>query len=282
MKIGISAWVWIAPVTTDGFVALVPNVARMGYDLIEVPIDGLEDLDYARAAAVIREYGLDCSVCMAIGADRDLIHEDKAIRDNCMAYVRHCIDAVRTLGGRNVVGPLYSAVGRLWQQTTDERARDMALLTGQLTKLSAYARDKGAVICLEPLNRFETSFVNLTSQAVEIVDRVDSPACRILLDTFHMNIEERSLGSAILMAGPRLAHVHACENDRGAPGTGHINWVEVVQALRQIDYHGPLVIESFTSQIETIARAAAVWRTFAPSQDELARAGLAFLRQLTQ
>ena len=280
MNIGINAWVWIAPVTTSSFIELVPKVAKMGFDSIEVPIDGLDDLDYARAAKVIADYGLGCDVCVAIGPDRDLIHPDKAIRDNGVAYIRHCVDAVRTLGGTVVGGPLYSAVGRLWQQTDDERAKDIDLLVEQLSSLSSYAEDKGAVLCVEPLNRFETSFINLTSQVIEVVDRVDSPACKILLDTFHMNIEEKSLGDAIRLAGPRLGHLHTCENDRGAPGTGHVDWDQVAQALRDIEYDGALVIESFTNQIKTIARAAAIWRPFEVSQDELGRKGLEFLRQL--
>ncbi len=134
---------------------------------------------------------------------------------------------------------------------------------------------------MEPLNRFETSFLNLTSQCVDVVDRVDSSACKILLDTFHMNIEEKSLGDAIRLAGNRLGHFHACGNDRGAPSPGNIRWNEVVGALRDVGYDGPLVIESFTSQIKTIARAAAVWRPFETSQDELGRKGLEFLRRLT-
>ena len=93
----------------------------------------------------------------------------------------------------------------------------------QLKELATYAGDRGVVLCVEPLNRFETSFLNLASQAIELVDRVDSPGCGMLLDTFHMNIEERSIGDAIRAAGKRLKHLHACENDRGAPGTGHID-----------------------------------------------------------
>ncbi|NDJ62113.1 MAG: sugar phosphate isomerase/epimerase, partial [Chloroflexi bacterium] len=185
-----------------------------------------------------------------------------------------------TLGGQIVAGPIYSAVGRVWQQTPAEREQDLALLTKHLKDLSAYAADKGAVLCLEPLNRFETSFVNLAEQAVEIVDRVDSPACKILLDTFHMNIEEKSIGDAIRLAGGRIGHFHTCENDRGAPGSGHVPWAEVAQALKDVNYDGPLVIESFTSQVKTIARAAAIWRSFAPSQDALATDGLAYLKQL--
>jgi D-psicose/D-tagatose/L-ribulose 3-epimerase len=280
MQIGVNGWVWTSPVNTQAFAELAPKVKKMGFDLFEFGIESTSDLDYARAAGVARDNGLAISVCAAMGPDRDLIHEDGAIRKNGMDYVAHCIDAARTLGATNVVGPLYSAVGRTWQQTPDERRRDTDLLVDQLKKLSAQAADKGVVLCVEPLNRFETSFMNLASQAVEVVDRVDSPACGILLDTFHMNVEEKSIGEAIKAAGTRLKHLHGCENDRGAPGSGHVPWNEVRDALKAIGYEGPVVIESFTSKVKTIARAAAIWRSFEASQDALAENGLRFLRGL--
>jgi D-psicose/D-tagatose/L-ribulose 3-epimerase len=280
MKFGVNAWVWIAPMTNEGLTQLVPHVAELGFDLIEVPIEEIGSLDYARIADVIRDHDLDVSVCAAMGPDRDLIHPDVEIRENGATYVRHCIEAAQTLGGTNVVGPLYSAVGRVWQATPEERERDMELLVGQLRPLAEYAADHGAVLCVEPLNRFETSFINLASQVVELIDRVDRPACQAMLDTFHMNIEERSLGDAIRAVGPRLRHFHSCENDRGAPGQGHVPWTEVAAALHDIHYDGPLVIESFSAQVESIARAAAIWRPLASSQDGLAQEGLAFLRQL--
>jgi D-psicose/D-tagatose/L-ribulose 3-epimerase len=133
---------------------------------------------------------------------------------------------------------------------------------------------------VEPLNRFETSFINLASQAIEVADRVDHPACGVMLDTFHMNIEERSIGDAIRAAGKRMRHLHACENDRGAPGSGHVPWDEVAKACRDIGFNGPFVIESFTNKVKSIAKAAAIWRKFADSQDALAENGLGYLRQL--
>ena len=280
MKFGVNAWVWTSPITTEEFEALAPKVAGMGFDLIEVGIEGTDDLDYARGADIAREHGLEVSLCAAMGPDRDLIHPDDGIRKNGMNYVRHCIEAARTIGATNVIGPIYSAVGRTWQSTEDERRRDTDLLVEQLRQLAMYAADHGVVLCVEPLNRFETSFINLAEQAIEVVDRVGSPSCGILLDTFHMNIEERSIGDAIRAAGPRLKHVHSCENDRGAPGSGHVPWNEVASALTDIGYDGPVVIESFTSKVKTIARAAAIWRSFAPTQDALAEDGLAFLKGL--
>jgi D-psicose/D-tagatose/L-ribulose 3-epimerase len=280
MQIGVNGWVWTSPVNTEAFEELAPKVKRMGFELFEFGIESTSDLDYSRGAAIARDNGLAVSVCAAMGPDRDLIHPDDGIRANGMDYVRHCIDAAKTLGAKNVVGPIYSAVGRTWQQTADERKRDTDLLVSRLKQLSAHAGDCGVTLCVEPLNRFETSFMNLAAQAVEVVDRVDHPACGILLDTFHMNIEERSIGDAIRSAGKRLKHVHGCENDRGAAGTGHVPWNEVRDALGDVGYDGPVVIESFTNKVKTIARAAAIWRSFAPTQDALAEDGLRFLRQL--
>lgn len=280
MKFGVNTWVWVSPLTTTELEKLAPQVARMGFDWIEIPVEGTTDVDYTRAAQIIRDNGLGVSVCAAMGPDRDLIHEDEAIRNNGAAYLRHCVDAVKTLGGTNVVGPLYSSVGRVWQQTLADRAKDLDILVQQLGDLARYAGDRGAVLGVEPLNRFETSFVNLAAQAVEIVDRVDHPSCKIMLDTFHMNVEERSLGDAIRLAGKRLVHLHSCENDRGAPGSGHVPWADVAQALKDIQYDGPVVIESFTNKVKSIARAAAIWRSLADSQDALAADGLKFLKNL--
>ena len=280
MKFGVNAWVWVSPLTTDGIAELAPKVKAMGFDWFEVPLEDTASIDYARAARILRDNGLSVSVCAAMGPDRDLIHPEQAIRDNGVAYLKHCVDAVHTLGGTNVVGPLYSSVGRVWQMTSDERARDTDLLVQQLRGLAEYAGGKGAVLCVEPLNRFETSFINLASQAIEVVDRVAHPSCKVMLDTFHMGIEERSLGDAIRAVGTRLAHVHGCENDRGAPGTGHLPWNDVASALKAINYNGPVVIESFTSKVKSIARAAAIWRPLAASQDALAQDGLKFLKQL--
>ena len=280
MKFGVNAWVWLSPTTTEAFEELAPKVAKMGFDWIEFGIEGLDDMDYEQGAEIVKDNGLGISVCAAMGPDRDLIHPDKSIQQNGMEYIRHCVDAVHTLGGTNVVGPIYSAVGRVWQQNADERARDVDTLVKNLSKLSTYAQDKGAVLCIEPLNRFETSFLNIVPQGIEVLDRVDSPACKFLLDTFHMNVEEKSLGDAIRLAGDRIGHFHACENDRGAPGSGNVTWDEVAQALRDVGYDGPVVIESFTDKVKTIARAAAIWRSFEPSQDELAQNGLHFLKKL--
>ncbi len=280
MRFGVNTWVWTSPLKDEDVQRLVPLVAGMGFDWIEFPLEEIDGFDYVAAGKLAADHGLGVSACAAMGPDRDLIHPDVAIRDNGAAYLRHCVDAIRALGGTNVVGPLYSAVGRTWQQTAEERTHDLDVLVLQLNALARYAGDHGAVLGVEPLNRFETSFINLADQAIEVVDRVDHPACKIMLDTFHMNIEEKSLGAAIRKTGPRLAHLHACENDRGAPGSGNVTWGDVKDALQDIGYDGPVVIESFTDKVKSIARAAAIWRPFETSQDALAQNGVRFLKEL--
>ncbi len=280
MRFGVNTWVWVSPLTTAAVEQLVPQIKQMGFDWIEFPIESPGGFDYARAGELAQVHGLGVSVAAAMAPDRDLIHPDPSIRANGMAFVRHCIDAAHTMHATNLIGPIYAAVGRTWQATPAERAQDIALLVQQLRHLADYAGDFGVTLCLEPLNRFETSFLNLATQGVEIIDQVNHPACQLMLDTFHMNIEEASLGAAIRAAGLRLRHFHACENDRGAPGSGHVPWPDVAQTLKEINYDGPVVIESFTDKVQSIARAAAIWRTLAPSQDGLAQDGLQFLRQL--
>lgn len=280
MRFGVNAWVWTSPLTTAELEKLAPHVRDLGFDWLEVPLESLDDLDYRRGAQVLRDHGLGVSTCAAMGPDRDLIHPEPAIRESGVNYLRGAIDATQALGATNLVGPLYSAVGRTWQQMPDERAHDLDVLVKNLGDLAKYAGDHGVVLCVEPLNRFETSFINLASQVIEVVDRIGHPACQILLDSFHMNIEEKSLGAAIRAVGPRLRHFHACENDRGAPGSGNVTWSDVAAALEDIGYDGPVVIESFTAKVKSIARAAAIWRALAPTQDDLARDGLAFLKKL--
>jgi D-psicose/D-tagatose/L-ribulose 3-epimerase len=279
MKFGANTWIWFSPVTLDDLKTTAARMAQAGFDMIELPFETTDAFDYA-AAAIIRDHGLGVSTAAAMGPDRDLIHSDSQIRDNGVAYIRHCIEASQTLGASNLIGPIYSAVGRTWHATAEERARDLDLLVSQFRPLAGYAADHNVTLCLEPLNRFETSFLNTAAQTIEVIDRVDHPGCQLMLDTFHMNIEEASLGEAIRAAGPRLRHVHACENDRGAPGAGHVPWPEVAAALKDIGYDGPVVIESFTAKVKSIARAAAIWRPLAATQDAIAYDGLKFLKQL--
>lgn len=277
MQIGINLWVWGAPITDDRIAERVPQADQMGFDVVEFPIEEPDAFDYEQTNDLLVEHGLDSSVVLAMSEDRDLLHDDEAVRENGREYIRESVDAAAVIGADRVVGPAYSAVGRTWRMSDAERETAMEDVVAQLADLAEYAAERDVTLCVEPLNRFETSVINTAEQAIEVIDRVDHPACQILLDTFHMNIEETSLAGAIRATGDRLGHFHACGNTRGAPGNDTIDWPSVVEALDDVGYDDQAVIESFTPEVESIARAAAIWRPLAESQDALAADGLAAL-----
>lgn len=275
--IGVNSWVFASPPSDAAVVEMAPRVKAMGFDVLELGVEQPGDWDPARTADLLAAHGLGAALCVAMGADKDLT--DPALVAGAREYLRYCIDAAATIGAGVVAGPLYTPVGKTWQMDAAERAATIDRLLEGLRPLADHAGERGVRLAIEPLNRFETSFFNTAEQVAEVVDRLDSPAVGMLLDTFHMNIEEKDPAAAIRLAGDRLIHFHACGNDRGAPGADPIPWQPIVAALREVGYDGALVIESFTPDNQTIARAAAIWRSLAPSQDALAADGLAFLRQ---
>ena len=278
MKIGVSTWVWTSPATTEVLETLLPHIAAIGFDVIELPIEEVGQFDVSRVGELARAHGLEVSVCAVIGPGRDLLLPGEAERG--IAYLRSCIEVAQTLGSPTVAGPFYSAVGRCWRSSTAERERDVDQVARTLRSLGDYAADHGVVLGVETLNRFETSFLNTTAQALELIGRIDHPAVGVALDLFHLGIEEKHVADALRAAGPRLVHLQVAENDRGTPGTGSLPWNDVAKALHEIEYRGRVVIETFSDRVEAIARAAAIWRPLAPDSDSLAREGLAFLRPL--
>ena len=276
---GINTFIWASPFKTQ-HLSYLDTAKKLGFDLVEIPIEGENDIDYKKAAEAYKRTGLQCSVCSVMGPDRDPAHEDEAKQKTGVSYLKHLVDAAVAMKAKFVVGPHYAAVGRQWQATPDQRKRDLERCTKNLKQVAKYAEDKGIIFAVEPLNRFETSFINLTEQALELLKMIDSPSFKLMMDTFHANIEEKSLGKAIEMAGSQLVHVHANENDRGAAGSGHVTWAEIGAALKKVKYSGALVIESFSTEVKEIARAAAVWRSFAPSPEILGKDALAFLKKL--
>ena len=279
IKYGINTFTFVSPFTTKDLVVL-DKAKQMGFDLVEIPVEGMTDIDYEEAASAFKRTGLICTTCACMGPDRDPTHEDPAIQQGGIDYLKHLVDATAKMGGVICAGPIYASVGRTWQASAAQRKKDLERCTKNLKGVADYARQKGIVFGVEPLNRFETSFINLAEQAVELVEMIDSPAIKIMLDTFHMNIEEKHLGKAIEKAAPYLVHIHSNENDRGTPGSGHVPWADIAAALKKVKYDGALVIESFSSENKTIARAAAIWRPPAATQEELASGGLAFLKKL--
>jgi D-psicose/D-tagatose/L-ribulose 3-epimerase len=279
MQFGASTFIWVSPFSNKTL-GLVKKVREMGFDIIEICIEDPATIDVSRINEALKENDLKATICGAFGPDRDASSDDRNIRANAVKYLEACIDAARGLGAPFVAGPMYSAVGKTRLLSPDERAKQWSLAVETLKPVADYAGQRGVQLAIEPLNRFETDFINTVEQGLDLVGRVGATNVGLLVDTFHMNIEEKDIPAAIRKAGSKLFHFHSCENDRGTPGAGHVEWKEVVSALREINYQGPVVIEAFTTEITEIARAVSLWRPLAPSQDSLAQEGLRFLQKI--
>jgi D-psicose/D-tagatose/L-ribulose 3-epimerase len=254
--IGVNAWVFVSPPTDAAIAELAPRVKAMGFDLLELAVERPDDWDPVRTAEVLAANDLGAAVCAAMGADRDLTDPDLVA--GTRAYLRSCIDAATSLGASVVAGPLYTPTGKTWPMDAKVRAATIDRLVAGLRPVADYAGERGVRLAIEPLNRFETSFLNTAAQTLEVIDRLDAAAVGVLLDTFHMNIEEKGPAAAIRLVGDKLIHFHGCGNDRGAPGADHIAWEPIIAAMRDTGYDGALVIESFTPDNQIIARAAAI------------------------
>jgi len=276
-KYGVNLLLW-----TDKFdkesIELIPKVAKLGYDGVEIPIFAPEQVDIPATKAALEDNNLGCTGCVILGPDRDLINSDVAVRQNAKDYLKKCVEITQKLGGDTLIGPLYSAVGKLVGRGRTEEEWDICV--EGLKEIAAFAGEHGVTLAVEPLNRFETYFINTAADAVKMAKAVDSPNLGVQLDTFHMNIEEKNLHDAIMTAGDVLYHMHCCENDRGTPGSGLVNWKDVFGALGKLKYNKWIVVESFVPGVEEIAKAAAIWRALAPSAEALASEGLAFLKRM--
>ena len=193
--------------------------------------------------------------------------------------MRHIIGRMETLGCPTLSGVVYSTVGRAESYSPKERRQHWRTVVKNLRRLCDFAAGHGCRIAFEPLNRFETDFLNTCDQGLAMIEDVNHPALKLHLDTFHMNIEEKDPAAAIRKAGRLLGHFHACGSDRGTPGNDEINWPAIAAALKAIEYDGEIVIESFTQDVKSIARAASIWRKIEPTREEIAVKGVRFLRR---
>ena len=281
IPLGLSTFVLASPFS-DADLRLFGKVKSFGYEQVEVCIEDPGRLTASAVAKAAAEEGLSVLVCGAFGPDRDISHEDEQRRRSGTSYLRQCVDFAAAVGSSLVSGPMYAPTGQARLLDAGARAAQWARATESLAQVAEHARAANVRLAVEPLNRFETDLVNTVEQGVRLCADVGADNVGLLLDTFHMNIEEKSLPAAITTAGPRVFHFQASENDRGTPGSGHIAWEEVVAALRGIDYAGSVVVESFLPTVQEIARAVSLWRPVAESMDALAADSVRFLRPLLQ
>ncbi len=279
MRFGINSFLFTSPFTTES-AKLFAKFKKWGFETVEIPVEDPSHIDPAKVRAAADKAGLAIgSICACMGPGRDFRGTAEE-QETAMVYCKALIDQAVVLGCPSIIGPVYSVVGKADAVEPAQQKVEWQLVVKNLKELCKYAESKGVQICVEPLNRFETDFLNTCDQGLRLIKAVGSKALKLHLDTFHMNIEEKNQAASIRKAGKHLAHFHACGTDRGTPGGDSLNWKEIVAALKSVGYKGDVVIESFTTDVKVIARAAAIWRKIEPKRDDIAVVGLKNLRKL--
>jgi len=279
MKFGASTFIWVSPFSSESFY-LLEKVRDMGFDVLEVCVEDPQTIDAQALKNAAAQAGIALLICGAFGPSRDIGSEDVAVQENGVAYIKTCIDIASVVGSPIVSGPMYAAVGVTRLLPANARQAQWQRAADNMKIAADYAHERGVKLAIEPLNRFETDFINTVDQGLAFLSMIDRDNVGFLLDTFHMNIEEKSIGDALRRAGDRIFNFHACANDRGTPGEDHLPWDDIIAGLKDANYNGYVVIESFTTKITEIAKAVSLWRQLAESEDALAQNGLKFLKEI--
>jgi D-psicose/D-tagatose/L-ribulose 3-epimerase len=284
MRFGASTWAFTFPYRSPRDDALVDRMASLGCDHFEIGGESMMDpgaIDTIALRRRLSDAGMSASVCGIFTPQLDLSSLEAGIRRAGLDYLGRCVDVAHAIGASVVVGA-FCGVGGTHVPSEAERTARVGRAAETLHEAGAHAADAGVRLGIEALNRYENNLINTIAQSERIVDLAGHPNVGFHLDLFHANIEESDLGAAIRLAGPRLVHCHAVDTNRAAPGSAHMPWPGIVGALRDIGYESALVIETFDPENAAIAALASFWRRFSPTQDDLVRDGVAYLRSVTR
>lgn len=256
MKIGISAFAWTGTFTA-AHIDLLSQVREYGYQAFEIPMFGPQDLPRAAIRKASEETGLDCTVCGILPPGKNPISPDRAVRERSVAHLADCVRATAEMGARVLAGPLVAPIGYLpgHRRKPDE----WAWAVEAVQAIGDVLTSNSVVLALEPVNRSETFFLRTAAEAQDLCAAVQHPQVGVTLDTFHANIEEKRISTAIDHLGPYLKHLHISENDRGVLGSGHIDFASVLASLRRAGFDGYSVVEGFGFPGENSSGPGALW-----------------------
>jgi D-psicose/D-tagatose/L-ribulose 3-epimerase len=276
MKLGVNTFIWSAEFGRAQL-ALLPRIKEHGFDGVEIPMFDPAGFPAADIRSALAANDLECTVCSIIPHGRSLISDDADVRRRTQQHLHDAIQATAEAGAQVIDGPLYSPVGYLSgrRRTPDEWRWAIEGYRSVTSTLDSY----DVTLAIEPLNRFETYFLNTAADAAALCEEIGHPRVGVAFDTFHANIEEKSLAGACRRLGRHLKHVQISENDRGTPGSGHVDWARLLRALGDLEYDRWLTIESFGPSLGAFSAAVAIWRDIEPTPDSIAFDGIAFLRR---
>ncbi|MCU0324455.1 MAG: sugar phosphate isomerase/epimerase [Spirosomaceae bacterium] len=272
-KIGMNLLLWGTEIDENLFPVL-EKIKEIGFDGVEIPIFDTSPEKWYSWRQKLDSLGLERVAVTINGSDFNQISQDPAMRKATLERNKQAIDCAMILGSELLTGPYHSALGVFTGQpaTKDE----LLWAKENLWDLAEYADKMGITLGLEYLNRFESYLVSCTDELLALVNEINHPACKIMFDTFHANIEEKNLSDAVKKLGDKLVHVQLSENDRSTLGQGHNNIPEVLEALKSINYQGMLSIEAFSPKLS----AANIWRKMFESEEQLITESYKYLKSL--
>lgn len=269
---GVHTSMWTMTWDEPGCEKAVENAARYGMDFLEIALLDPPNVNAEHSKRVLEQHKMRavCSLGLpeAVWASRN--------PDGAVDFLKTALDKCAAMGCEALSGVVYGGIGeRSGLPPTDAELDNVA---SALTRAAAYAKTKGLLFGIEPVNRYETHLLNTGWQAVEMIERIGADNMFVHLDTYHMNIEEKGVAQGIIDAREHLKYIHLSESDRGTPGAGTIQWDEIFSTLRAVGFKGGLAMESFINMPPEIAFGLSVWRPVASGEAEVMENGLPFLR----
>lgn len=280
MRFGVDTFIW-TEVFKEKDLWVIQKAAELGFETIDFAIAHPEIFPLEKVKTELGKTNLEVVTTTTLDAKTNLISDDKQIRKNAVDSLKQLVDINYELGSTILGGVNYAGWGCLTGKPKTEKEWEYSVKGMREVAEYALKKHPKLKICVEPVNRFETHFLNTAEEGVRYCKEIGTGNMAVHLDCFHMIREETSYTEAVEICGKQyLGYVHVCENNRGIPGTGLVPWKEFFTALKKIDYQGPCVIESFDPSFEELNANCAIWRKFADTGEELAIKGLANLKKI--
>lgn len=275
MKFGMNLLLWSGDLNDD-LMPVLQSLKQMGYDGVEFPLFEADVDQCAEWGKRFDDLGLERTAVTVRGEEDNPISPDAAVRAKGVANTCMALDACQAANATHLVGPYHSALGLFSGAGPTEDEWKWGVES--MRAVAEHAEKTGVILGVECLNRFETYLLNSHADAARFAKDVDHPNCRVMYDTFHANIEEKSVADALTACADVLCHVHISENDRSTPGQGGVKWNENFDGLKAIGYDGWMMVEAFGLALPEIAAATKIWRRMYQSEEQLARDALAFMK----
>jgi len=262
---------------TEEDLFLLEKLKNLGFDTVEMPPFDQDRFPAKQIKSVAADFGMDINIAYGMEPEHNILSPDKAVRRNGIDFTKKLVDLSNEAGAKIFGGVIYCA----WGYTTGKKPSTDEWTWGveSFREIAEYTeKQSDLILCIEPLNRMESHFLNTIADAVRYVKAVGMSNVMVLMDTYHMIREETAIYETIVEFGEYIAYVHANENNRGIPGSGLVPWEDVFRGLKDINYQGCLTLESFNPKNDNCVSMGSMWRKLADSPEQLATEGINFLK----